>query len=40
MQDETQEYNDAKEHYFKVSKEGVEPLDKLAYFSQGGYKKW
>ena len=39
-QDETQEYNDAKEHYFKVSKEGIESLDKVAYVAQGGYKKW
>jgi cytoskeletal protein RodZ len=36
----TQEYNDAKEHYFKVSKEGVELLTKPQYVSQGGYKKW
>ena len=38
--DETQEYNDAKEHYFKVSKEGIEHLSKAQYVSQGGYRKW
>jgi len=38
--DETQEYNDAKEHYFKVSKEGIKHLSKAQYVSQGGYRKW
>jgi hypothetical protein len=37
---ETQEYNDAKEHYFKVSKEGVKHLTKEEYFALGGWKKW
>ena len=36
----TQEYNDAKDHYFKVTKEGVESLSKAQYVSQGGYRKW
>lgn len=40
IQDETQEYNDGKEHYFKVSKDGVESLTKSAYVLQGGHKKW
>ncbi|HFQ60737.1 MAG TPA: hypothetical protein ENK39_00360 [Epsilonproteobacteria bacterium] len=38
--EETQEFNDAKEHYFKVSKEGIEPLSKAEYIAQGGYRKW
>jgi len=37
---ETKEYNDARAHYFKVSKTGVEPLTKGEYIAQGGYKKW
>ena len=39
-QEETQEFNDAKEHYFKVSKAGVESLSKSEYVSRGGYRKW
>jgi len=39
-QEETQEFNDAKEHYFKVSKAGVEALTKSEYVSRGGYRKW
>jgi len=39
-QEETQEFNDAKEHYFKVSKAGVESLTKAEYVSRGGYRKW
>ena len=39
-ENETQEFNDAKEHYFKVSQEGVESLSKAEYVSQGGYRKW
>jgi len=38
--EETQEFNDAKEHYFKVSKEGIEPLSRTEYIAQGGYRKW
>ncbi|HHE05644.1 MAG TPA: hypothetical protein ENK90_00800 [Epsilonproteobacteria bacterium] len=38
--EETQEFNDAKEHYFKVSKEGIEPLSRREYIAQGGYRKW
>ena len=36
----TEEFNDAKSHYFKVNKEGIEELSKKEYVSQGGYKKW
>lgn len=39
-QDKTQEFNDAKEHYFKVSQLGIVPLSKSEYVTQGGYKKW
>lgn len=37
---ETQEYNDAKEHYFKISKEGIKHLSKEEYLALGGWKKW
>lgn len=37
---ETQEYNDAKEHYFKVSKEGVVHLSREEYLALGGWQKW
>jgi len=37
---ETQEYNDARAHYFKVSKVGVESLTRDEYVAQGGYKRW
>jgi len=37
---ETQEYNDARSHYFKVSKVGVEALTRDEYVAQGGYKRW
>lgn len=39
-QEETQEFNDAKEHYFKVSGSGIESLSKSEYVAQGGYRKW
>lgn len=39
-QKETQEFNDAKEHYFKVSQLGIESLSKAEYIAQGGYRKW
>lgn len=38
--EEIQEYNDAKEHYFKVSKAGINPLNRTEYITLGGYKKW
>lgn len=38
--EEIQEYNDAQEHYFKVSKAGVESLNKAEYITLGGYRKW
>jgi len=37
---ETQEYNDGRSHYFKVSKAGVEALTRDEYVAQGGYKRW
>ena len=39
-QNEVEEYNDAKTHYFKVSKLGIESLSKVEYLALGGYKKW
>jgi len=36
----TQEFDDAKSHYFKVSREGIKELSKKEYVSQGGYRKW
>jgi hypothetical protein len=39
-QENVQEFNDAKEHYFKVSASGIEHLSKTEYVAQGGYKKW
>jgi len=39
-QNETQDYNDGKVHYFKVNRTGVEELSKAEYLKQGGYKKW
>jgi hypothetical protein len=38
--DKIEEFNDAKSHYFKISKEGMEELTKSEYVSQGGYRKW
>jgi len=38
--EETQEYNDAQQHYFKVSKAGIEALSKAEYITLGGYRKW
>ena len=33
-------FNDAREHYFKVGKEGVTMLTKQEYVALGGYSKW
>jgi len=33
-------YNDAKEHYFKLDKGGVEVLTKQEYVNLGGYPQW
>ena len=38
--EKTQEFNDAREHYFKVSEEGITPLSKSEYVAQGGWKQW
>ncbi len=37
---EVTEFNDAKEHYFKIDKEGVTPLSKSEYVSLGGWSQW
>jgi len=37
---ETKEYNDARTHYFKVTKTGVQSLTRAEYIVQGGYKRW
>jgi len=37
---ETKEYNDARTHYFKVTKTGVQSLTRAEYIAQGGYKRW
>jgi len=39
-QNVTQEFNDARAHYFKVSRAGIEALSKSEYVSRGGYRKW
>lgn len=33
-------FNDAKEHYFKIDKNGIEELSKNAYVSLGGWAQW
>ena len=40
FQDKTQEYNDGRAHYFKLTKEGIMHVSKADYISMGGYKKW
>jgi len=37
---EIKEFNDAKEHYFKIDKNGIVPLDKSEYVARGGWAKW
>lgn len=36
----TQSFNDAKEHYFKIDKNGIQSLSKSEYIAQGGWDKW
>ena len=36
----TQEFNDAKEHYFKIDADGVEVLSKNEYIALGGWPQW
>ena len=38
--DETKEFNDAKEHYFKIDGNGIEVLDKSEYVALGGWPQW
>ena len=38
--DATKEFNDAKEHYFKIDKNGVEVLNKNEYVALGGWAQW
>ncbi len=38
--DETKEFNDAKEHYFKIDVNGVEVLSKSDYVALGGWSQW
>ena len=38
--EETKDYNDAKEHYFKIDKNGIESLTKSEYVTLGGWSQW
>jgi len=38
--DETKEFNDAKEHYFKIDANGIEVLNKSDYVALGGWPQW
>ena len=38
--DAIKEFNDAKEHYFKIDKNGVEVLSKSEYVTLGGWAQW
>jgi len=38
--DAIKEFNDAKEHYFKIDKNGVEVLNKSEYVTLGGWAQW
>ena len=38
--DETKEFNDAKEHYFKIDANGIEVLNKSDYITLGGWPQW
>ena len=38
--EEIKEFNDAKEHYFKIDKSGIEQLTKADYIAQGGWSQW
>lgn len=35
-----EDFNDAKEHYFKVDKSGIEQLSQSDYVAQGGWHQW
>jgi hypothetical protein len=38
--DETKEFNDAQEHYFKIDANGIENLSKSGYVALGGWPQW
>jgi len=38
--EETMDFNDAKEHYFKIDKSGMLALSKEQYVAQGGWAQW
>ena len=38
--EETKDFNDAKEHYFKIDKNGIESLTKSEYVTLGGWSQW
>jgi cytoskeletal protein RodZ len=38
--EETTSFNDARAHYFKIDKHGIERLNKEEYVALGGYAKW
>ena len=38
--EETKDFNDAKEHYFKIDKNGIESLTKSEYVTLGGWHQW
>ncbi len=38
--DKTDDFSDAKEHYFKIDKNGIVILSKSEYVEQGGWHQW
>lgn len=38
--EKTQDFSDAKEHYFKISKESIDEISKSEYVKQGGWSQW
>ncbi|HSR74375.1 MAG TPA: hypothetical protein VLL31_05990, partial [Sulfurovum sp.] len=38
--EETREFNDAKAHYFKIDKNGIQSLTRDEYISLGGWNQW
>ena len=39
-EEEIKEFNDAKEHYFQIDKNGIQELNKNKYISLGGWPQW